>query len=183
MRSLSCQEPTNSILLHDGLQAGPDRCLLGRTVLENVLGSLPQESTLRTQLANATQRRSDDRYYQKLATRILGYDIDELDTSSEPLVIDLDVLDVLKMGNESQEPNRREVQTFSIDFLIALTSSGPFVVRAAASELSTMNAIGTSPQYSSGIPTTPTSATSGWSRRCPSSSAGATWYPRHLMSS
>lgn len=43
-----------------------------------------------------------------------------------------------------------------------------------------MNAKGTSPLNSSGIPMTPASATSGWSSRRPSSSAGATWKPRTL---
>lgn len=66
------------------------------------------------------------------------------------------------------------------DALILLASSELLFARSAARVSSTTKAKGTSPLYSSGMPTTHTSATSGWSRRCPSSSAGATWKPLTL---
>ena len=63
----------------------------------------------------------------------------------------------------------------SFSFLVLSAS-----IRASASVFSTMKAIGTSPLKSSGTPITPASPTSGWSKRWPSSSAGATWKPRTL---
>jgi len=45
----------------------------------------------------------------------------------------------------------------------------------------TMKALGASPRCSSGIPMTATSCTSGCDSRCPSSSAGGTWYPEDLI--
>jgi len=62
--------------------------------------------------------------------------------------------------------------------LAFIFSASPEAARFAASADSATKAKGSSPLYSSGIPTTQASATFGCRRRCPSNSAGATWNAR-----
>ncbi len=73
--------------------------------------------------------------------------------------------------------------TFETSALIASASAALVAARAAAGGCSTMYARGNSPLNSSGTGTMHTSATSGWLKRWPSSSAGATWKPRTLINS
>ena len=73
--------------------------------------------------------------------------------------------------------------TFERSALIASASVVLDAARTAAGGCSTMYARGNSPLNSSGTGTTHTSATSGWLKRWPSSSAGATWKPRTLINS
>ena len=73
--------------------------------------------------------------------------------------------------------------TFERSALIASASPVLDAARTAAGGWSTTYARGNSPLNSSGTGTTHTSATSGWLKRWPSSSAGATWKPRTLINS
>src|SRR5258706_8361289 len=67
-----------------------------------------------------------------------------------------------------------------MDSLVFSPSLGSRLAASANFADSTTKAAGTSCEYGSGMPTTPTSATASCPRRKPSSSAGATWKPRTL---
>lgn len=84
------------------------------------------------------------------------------------------IFDRKKIGHPPPIVRVVRVLTFMIDCLVRASSLESLFMRSTAAAVGTTNARGISPLYSSGRPTTQTSVTSGWSRRCPSSSAGAT---------
>lgn len=120
---------------------------------------------------------------QQLSTRVLRDDIHKLDPSSQPLVSNLVVRNVLTKDSSRQlqrASKMNDISTFIIDCLIVSAEAGSLCIRFIASGRKTTKASGSSPLYSSGVPTTHVSATSTWSRIQPSNSAGATWNPRTL---
>ena len=112
-----------------------------------------------------------------------GNGVDKLDTALELHVLGFgDVLQrttaVIVIDCPSSECERGRDCTLTMRAL--MFSASPKVARMAASSESTTKASGNSPLFSSGIPTTHASATSGCRSRWLSSSAGETWNPRTL---
>ena len=116
---------------------------------------------------------------EQLPTGIFGNRADKLYPTLEVLMLGFIVSHMLRSGLEIaifRLSMRASSHTLMI--LALIFSASPDAARFAASTDSATKARGSSPLYSSGIPTTQASATSGCRRRCPSNSAGATWNAR-----
>jgi hypothetical protein len=121
---------------------------------------------------------------EQLPAGILRDGINELNATFEPLVLNLHVGHILGHRN-GQRPSCDSLQCLTLDSSALRASASALLdaARTTAGGCNTMYASGNSPLKSSGTGTIHTSATSGWLKRCPSSSAGATWKPRTLINS
>ena len=116
---------------------------------------------------------------EQLPTGIFGNRADKFYATLEVLMLGFIVGHMLRGGLEMAILRLiMRASSYTLMMLALILSASPDAARFAASADSATNAIGSSPLYSSGTPTTQASATSGCRRRCPSNSAGATWNAR-----